>query len=90
MKKYNRLRAFAVAVMMTICSVPLMAIPTEAKSEDEMPDFSYLGAVGSLNQYQTQVIAQNIYTALEQHSTSADLTCSDPIVFDNADEEASN
>ena len=83
MKKYNRLRAFAVAVVMAVSSIPFMAIPTEAKSESEMPDFSYLGAVGTLTEYQTQVVAERIYTALEQHSNSVDVTCSEPILYED-------
>ncbi|HAJ97573.1 MAG TPA: hypothetical protein DCO72_07540 [Ruminococcus sp.] len=85
MRKYNRLRAFAVAVMMAVCSAPVVVLPVQA--ETEYPDFSYLGAVGSLSEYQTQFVAESIYNALENHSTGADLSCSEPIfeTVDNID-----
>lgn len=45
------------------------ATDTSETTDPALPDFSYLGAVGSLSQEQTLMIAERIYSALVNHET---------------------
>ncbi|MBR2088553.1 MAG: hypothetical protein IJ906_15800 [Oscillospiraceae bacterium] len=49
------------------------AIPTYA-AETDMPDFSGLGAIGTLTAAQTQAVAESIYTAVKNHQSVAALS----------------
>ncbi len=54
------------AMAMTLLQMPLLP----SKAADSVPDFSVLGAVGSLSEEQTQCVAQSIYKGLSEHAAS--------------------
>lgn len=53
-------------VAMVLLQMPLLSLG----AADNVPDFSVLGAVGSLSEEQTQCVAQSIYKGLSEHAAS--------------------
>jgi len=70
MKKNNLIKkvaAISCAFLLGLTTIP--AVPTEAANS--MPDFSCLGAVGTLTETQTISVAESIYKAMTEHSNVA-------------------
>ena len=60
------LKTCAVSLALCFSSMPIVNISISAKA-DNIPDFSYLGAVGSLSLKETQEIAKTIYQGIANH-----------------------
>lgn len=74
-KRMKQVVSAAMAVSLAAVSL-CSAVPAAADTTDpNMPDFSYIGALGTLTADQTANIAGQIYTALKKHEASASVTC---------------
>ncbi len=70
MKKCDWIKkAAAISCAALMSLAPVSAIPASAVSST--PDFSYLGAVGTLTEKQTKKVAESIYEAIQEHSDIA-------------------
>ena len=74
-QRRRKLAAASVSVCMLLQLSPQVVV-TAVYTIPSMPDFSYIGAVGSLSAQQTQTAAETVYGALYLHQNEVDFASS--------------
>lgn len=76
MQKHKN-RCFAAVAVLALTIVQVAFLPQRRASASDIPDFSFLGAVGTLTEAQTLAAAESIYESLAAHSDYASFELED-------------